>query len=64
MIQTTRHRRLCMMIWGSNYWIIVLKDSILVFLLVSLTSRPLVAKLILRWPDWQVSSSTGIAELS
>jgi hypothetical protein len=39
MSQITRHRRLCMMIWGSNFWIIVLRDSILVSLLVSFQSR-------------------------
>jgi hypothetical protein len=35
MTKTTRHRRLCMMIWGLSCWIIVLKGSILVSLLLT-----------------------------
>jgi hypothetical protein len=64
MIQITRHKRLCMMIWGSNYWIIVLRDSILVSLLVSSQIYYVVAELRHRWPDRQVSSSTCMTELS
>ena len=64
MMRITRHRRRCMMIWGSSCWIIVLRDSTLVSLLVSAQIQCVVAELIDRWPDWQVSSSTDMTELS
>ena len=64
MMRITRHRRRYMMIWGSSCWIIVLRDSTLVSLLVSAQIQGVVAELMDRWPDWQVSSSTYMTELS
>jgi len=63
-MRITRHRRRCTMIWGSSCWIIVLGDSILVSLLVSAQIQGVVAELMDRWSDWQVSSATRITELS